>query len=206
MHIKIRDRVFPVESASLSGSLADPYWCAKWGGGEAPKPGLTLEINASSVAHDEADWKPKLYHDWLTFPSRDWRHIANRTLTWRAEHDPDPSGCMYIFEHASVHASELRFGGRTGSSFAIEWRGVCDIFWDSSEYGEHVPFEAIADARFTDVLLHGSARDSDASFRKRFDLHFAVADFDQGPIVPGHGTYDDGVTMTSCRFTPRTES
>lgn len=206
MQLTIRDLVFPITSARLSGAMFDPYWCATLNAGLSPKPVLALELEAAELERDETMWAPTLYHTWLSFPSRDWRTIAGRRLTWESAADPEtgePNGVMYVLEHASIHAVELVFGDREGTHFEVEWRGVCDIFWDSDQYGERVPFAATARAHFSNVRLHGSARDDARSFRERFALHLNVDDFEQGPVINEGHAYDDGMRMTSCVFTPK---
>jgi hypothetical protein len=110
---------------------------------------------------------------------------------------------MYVFLHSDVHEAELNFGARNGMLIDIEWRGLCDVFGDRDRYGARVPFSATAQARFTDVHLHGSAKDDAASFRNRFAQHLNPDDFDQGPVIEIGHCYDDGMKMASCVFTPR---
>jgi hypothetical protein len=206
VQLTIRDLVFPIDRATLHAGMWDPYWSNKWNGGAAPKPMLALELQAAELERDDAMWAPKLYNEWLPFPSRDWRAIANRRIAWTTAFDAttgEPNGSMYVFEHADIHEAELVFGDRTGFDFDISWRGVCDIFWDEGEYGQRVPFAATARARFSQVHVSGSARDDAASFRERFAAHLNPDDFDQGPVLANGGAYDDGMRMTYCVFTPK---
>lgn len=206
MQLVIRDLVFPIESATLQAGMWDPYWSNKWNGGRTPKPMLSLELQAAELEHGDTMWAPRLYNEWLPFPSQDWRDIANRTITWRTAVDAEtrePNGSMYVFEHASIHEANLLFGARNGLEFDISWRGVCDIFWDQGDYGTRVPFAATANARFSNVLVHGSARDDAASFRDRFAAHLNSSDFEQGPVIVHGHAYEDGMKMTSCVFTPK---
>ena len=80
---------------------------------------------------------------------------------------------------------------------------MCDIFWDNDQYGERVPFAATTQARFSDIRLHGSARDDARSFRERFALHLNVDDFGQGHLINEGHAYEDGMGMTLCVFTPK---
>jgi hypothetical protein len=206
MQLTLRDRVFQIESATLSGGMWDPYWSNKYDYGAAPRLSLALELKFAPREHDEATWQPMLYHDSLSFPTRDWRDIAGQRLSWTSplnEQTGEHNGCMYVFEHADIHEGELTFGDRTGVDFEVAWRGVCDIFWDESDYGRLVPFAATARARFSKVLLHGSAKDDVGSFRERFAQHLNLDDFDHGEIVRDGGTYDDGMPTSYCIFTPK---
>jgi hypothetical protein len=87
MQLTIRDLTFPITSARLSAGMWDPYWSAKWNGGVPLKPTLSLELDTAPVTHGDTPWQPKLYHDALSFPARDWRAIAGQRLTWHSAHD-----------------------------------------------------------------------------------------------------------------------
>lgn len=206
MQLKIRDRVFPIEAATLTGGMYDPYWTAKYNRGLAPKPMLALELQAGEAEYDGSVWRPKLYHDWLPFPSRDWRNIGGRKLTWPSAFGAEvgnPNGAMYVFEHADIHEAELVFGNCNGVMFEISWRGICDVFWDQADYGQRVPFEATARARFDHIHLHGSEKDDARSYRQRLALHLDPDQYEQGPVLADGARYEDGVRMTYCVFTPK---
>ena len=204
MQLLLRDRVFPIIETSLTGYLADPYWSRKWNRGVVPLPGLAIELKAGEREFDGDYWSPMLYNEELRFPSRNWRDIAGRRLSWSGAGDDGngPPGALYIWEHASLQANELVFGARDGTDFDITWRGLYDIFW-SEPYGQAVPFSATAKAAFTQIVLNGSEHDNEQSYRARFTEHFDPDDFEQQPIVrPGH-CYDDGTPISSCTFRVR---
>lgn len=206
MQLTLRDRVFPIESATLSAGMWDPYWSKKYDGGATPRLAWMLELKCAQREHDEAVWGPYLYHDNLIFPFRNWRDIAGQQRTWTTaldEHTGDHNGCMYVFEHADIHAGALSFGAWAGQHIDVSWNGVCDVFWDEVDYGKRVPFTAAATVRFTNVLLHGNVKDDERSYRDRLALHLNPDDFDQAEITNNGGTYEDGMGTTYCMFTPR---
>ncbi len=205
MTLRIRDRVFRLEAARLWGELPDPHPIGGYAPGDpGPRPLLALQIVGAPERFDDDDWQPMAYHDWLSFPSRDRRDLANRRLTWTESIDPEsgaPNGAFYVWQHADIHAAELRFGARNGTALEIEWSGVCDILWDNDLYSAQVPFSAHAQAIFEGVIVRGSGRDDAEAFRARLGAHLDVDDFAQGPIVAS-GAYEDGVAIATCTFSP----
>jgi hypothetical protein len=103
VQLVIRDLVFPIESATLQAGMWDPYWSNKWNGGRTPKPMLSLELQAAELEHGDTMWAPRLYNEWLPFPSQDWRDIANRTITWRTASTP-PAPMITARRHRVVDA------------------------------------------------------------------------------------------------------
>lgn len=210
MHLKLRDRVFDIDAATLSGFMTDPYWSATYGGGAIPTPGLAIKLATKVRRIGDDEWRPSLYNEWLSFPTRDWRDIADTTLRWRSADDEAQglgccvtNGALYAFEHADIHQAELIIGARHGAAFDIDWRGAADIFWDNAEYGAKVPFEAHARATFEGVTMNGNVRDDARSYRDRFAAHFNPDDFVQQDIVDWNASYEDGTGITSCKFLPR---
>ncbi|MDH6194103.1 hypothetical protein M2272_000724 [Mycobacterium frederiksbergense] len=108
---------------------------------------------AAGVNYDDEIWSPIISHDWLPFPFRDWRALANRETTWTEVIDAqtgERDGNMCVFGHHDIHEAELEFGDRNDLDFDVSWHGLCDIFWDD-DFGQRVPFAATAKARFGDV-------------------------------------------------------
>ncbi len=204
MELRLRDRVFVIERATITGYLGDPYWQAKWGGGGSPVPALSLELEAEEREYDGAFWRPKLYNEELRGVPRNWRELEGRRQAWTSEDDDaaGPPGAMYIWEHLGLHANELVFGARDGLSFDLSWRGLCDIFWNES-FGKTVPFEASAMATFDRITLNGCARDDARSFLERFSQQFDPDDFVQGQVVMHRTKYEDGMGIAHCTFMPR---
>lgn len=206
MQLTLRDRVFPIESATLSAGMWDPYWSKNYNNGIPPRLTWMLELKCALREHDETSWGPHLYHDNLIFPSRNWRDIAGQRREWTSALDAktgDHNGCMYVFEHADIHEGALSFGAWSGRFIDVSWRGVCDVFWDEGGYGRRVPFAATAHVGFRNVLLHGNIKDTEASYRDRFAQHLNPDDFDQGEIAYARVSYEDGMEMTSCIFSPK---
>jgi len=203
VQLTLRDRAFQIEQATLSAQMQDPYWCDKWNGGVSWQPLLSLELQAAEVEYDGEIWSPVLSHDWLPFPSRDWRALANREVKWPEAAVTGPQdGDMYVFGHHDVYEDELVFGDRRGLEVDVSWHGLCDIFWDE-EFGERVPFAATATTRFSAVCLLGCGQDDADTFLERFALYLNPDDFVQGAVLADGNRYADGMPMARCLFTPR---
>lgn len=204
MQLTIRDRAFPIERVTLGAEMQDPCGHKNtWIGGFVPKPMLFLELEAAWLDYDGEIWSPILTYDWLPFPSRDWRALANREIRWTEVIDSETgmrNGNMYVFGHHDIYESELVFGDRDGLDFDVSWHGLCDIFWDD-DFGERVPFAATAKARFRDVRLHGCGKEDADAFLERFALYLNPDDFVQGPVVT-----DGRYKTTHCLFTPKVSS
>lgn len=150
----LRDREFAVTKASLSAVLPDPYWCDTYNRGLGKRLILGLDITVEPRIFEDERWGPHFYHETLTFPGSDWRALAGQRFSWDQPWDPETdetNGGVYVWEHADIPRAELIFGARDGFEFEVIWSGVCNVFWDTANFGEFVPFSIGAKARFTHI-------------------------------------------------------
>ncbi|KQQ65395.1 hypothetical protein [Microbacterium sp. Leaf320] len=104
--------------------------------------GVEIETHAQNI--DGEWWAPGLYHQGLAVPTEERAALTGLRFSWGHHSDADyahpESAFMYVFGHHDVFDAELRFGQLVDGRIAIEWDGLCDVYWDE-EFMEAVPFE-----------------------------------------------------------------
>jgi hypothetical protein len=197
--------VFRVESATLSASLPDPYWCKTYNKGSESELLWGIHFRMSPAIIDGVRWAPSLDWESRSLPIRQWKDFAGRTISWDRPYDEESGesvGSFYVFEHASVPRACLRMGERQGPEFAVVGNGVCDVFWDQ-EFGENVPFRLAATMTFTRVRVNGTEFDTAKSLAERLAVHLDLDTLVQQPIQRGAHHYESGVGMVYGDFVPR---
>jgi hypothetical protein len=199
MQLTLKDRVFEIANATLDAYIVDPHWARKYDPHGYAGLAWALTVDAKEQAFDDDFWEPRISHEELRLPVRRWTELAGQSVTF----DPgagDDAGTLYIFEHGSISRGTLRILERHGLRFRFEWEGAGDVFYDD-EYGADVPFTLHGWATFTNIVVRGSAADTDASIRARLAEYLDPDDFIQHPLQPGI-TYNDGVRSAQATFTP----
>jgi hypothetical protein len=203
MRLILKDRSFALERAELSAAIPDPYWSRKYNPTGDARLFWSLDVEAKCVPDGEM-WRPRVYHQNLRFPIRQWTEVVGQEVEWSARYDErsgEPNGGFYVLEHGDIPRARLRFVERDGVNFRFEWEGVCDVFWDE-EYGQDVPFWASGWAGFTGVIVRGSESDTTETLRLRLAEYLDTRGFLQGPLCRDGHCYEDGVGMAHAVFTP----
>jgi hypothetical protein len=199
MQLVLKDRVFEIAEATLTAGIPDPHWSHKYDPGGNAGLAWALTVDAKEQEFDDTVWEPRVYHEELYFPVRRWMDVAGQSVTHDADANEE-AGTVYLFEHEGISRGTLRFFERDGLRFRFEWDGLCDLFWEEP-YDQDVPFTIQGWATFTEVMVRGSARDTDASVRARLAEYLDPDDFVQHPLQAGP-PYQDGVRSAHARFTP----
>jgi|SRR5215510_14104776 len=202
--LALKNLVFELAGATLSGAIPDPYWSRKYDRGGDVTLRWSLEVGTKRQILNNEAWEPHVYHHTLRLPVRRWIHIQGQSVAWNVPFDArtgQPNGGCYVFEHANISKASLHFIERLGVRFLFNWQGLCDILWDE-EYGKDVPFAADGWAMFTGIIAYGSEFDSDELLRARLERYVDVDDFTQEPIQFNGHSYEDGVKMAHALFKP----
>jgi hypothetical protein len=202
--LSLGDLNFTLKQATLSGSLPDPHWRAKY----APRASLdlfwSLDIQADPLEFEGHTAAPRLYHEcfYLRVPS--WRDLAGKTLEWDSPEDEEtgePNGGLYVFSHRPIGDGVLDIGTRDGASFEIEWTGHADVGWNE-QYNKEVPFRLGATCTFEGIVASASSLDTIETVRARLGRVISVKDLETGPFTTLPNAYDDGVGRAEVRFRP----
>src|SRR3954469_5290907 len=98
MKLQLKDRIFPIKSATLAGYITDPYWHFKYDRKGDAGLSWSLEVRTQEqVFEEEAAWEPYAYHENLKFPIRHWEDLENTVLEWSSPFDATtgaPNGCF----------------------------------------------------------------------------------------------------------------
>ncbi len=210
MHLKIRNIVLPLSTATLTGTLADPFQKRyyEYRDYENVQWSLDYEVDKNAIDRNLDDnpiqQEPYLYHHQLHLDISDWRDLAGHSLSWenpvthiKCPYDCIHNGIMYIYEHAEVPCSRLQFGRWFGSHIEVSWKGLCNIYWseEDGDYYENVPFELNALTHFKWISVHGTLSAEDPtkicpdipqstqdSFQSLLAAHLNPANFYQGDV------------------------
>ena len=202
--LALKNLVFGIAGATLSGAMPDPYWSRKYDRGGDATLRWSLEVDTRGQILNDESWAPHVYHHTLRFPVRHWIHIQGQSVAWNFPFDArtgQPNGGFYVFEHANISRASLRFIERRGVNFRFSWEGLCDVHWDD-EYGKDVPFAANGWATFTGIIAYGSEFDTNERLRARLEQYVDADDFTQEPIQFNGHSYEDGVKMAHALFKP----
>lgn len=205
MQLRLRDLNFGIESATLGAGLVDPYWAAKYDTKNPIRLNWSLSIECKELEKGGEFWAPAVSHDSLQPAIARWTDWPGQVFQWSRRHDAvtgKPNGGFYIFEHADIPRGRLEFMSRNGIEFEIAWSGACDVHWNW-KYGRSVPFALKATVRFTNIWVHGSERDTDATVRDRLAQFISLDALTQRPLEFSGHRYQDGVAMASCVFEPK---
>lgn len=203
MRLILKDKTFALKRAELSAAIPDPYWSRKYNPTGDARLFWSLDLEAQHETDGEM-WGPRLYHENLHFPIRQWRDVVGQVVEWSERYEEEsgePNGGFYVLEHGAIPRARLRFSEREGVTFQFEWEGICDVFWDA-DCGQDVPFSASGWAEFTRVIVRGSESDTDKTLRGRLAEYLDPRDFAQGPICTDGHCYESGVKMAHAVFTP----
>ncbi|WP_313577673.1 hypothetical protein [Lacrimispora sp.] len=144
---KLKDLVFHVESAVLTGNYKDKGISEKmehmqasfiWKIDIRMSEGSFMYTNKN--AYEPA--RPHLYHDnGFTLGVRSWKAIEGQVKEWTFPQNKkgEEAGKLYVFEHEKVNNGKIEFIKRMGNIFYVRWNGTADVFWNES-YGRDVPF------------------------------------------------------------------
>jgi len=134
----LRDREFQVNEATVS-KIGD-LW--------------NLEFGTLTEEYDGERWSPRLYHQGLTLRAVNTAQLPGTSTSWKRTGEasyPHPElGMMYVFGHEPVYDCMVRFGSIEGERIAVEWAGLCDVFWDE-QFRDNVPFALRCHAAVSDV-------------------------------------------------------
>ena len=114
----------------------------------------------------------------------------------------EQNGSFYVHQYEEIRDSELSIVKRTGTTFSIEWLGLCDIHWDE-RYNVNVPFSVRANVPFKGVLVRGNDADSPDTMRQRLGSTLNPDDFEQTAIQHTGFKDESGRVATKCIFIPR---
>lgn len=185
--------------------MPDPYWCDTYNNGQGKGLGWSLEISSPQTEVDDDFWAPFITIERAGFPARDWRALEGQDYVWNSPVDEatgEANGTLYVFEHADISKAHLHFGRREGLKYHVRLTGLCDVHYDDT-YGADVALSVSATVEFSSIVVAGSERDTAETLRARLSEHVNIDDFEQGELLVNEHTYDSGVGMTSCEFTPR---
>jgi hypothetical protein len=203
-HLLLNDRRFQIVAATITGVIADPYWCDKHNGGKGKELKWEIEVETKGRMFDGDLWRPNLGHS-MVLPVRRWIDLVGQSRSWNVPVDREtgePNGSFYVFEHADMPRATLTFGKRKGNVLRIDWEGKCHVHW-SEPYRKNVPFSLKAAATFQGVDVHGTERDDKTAFRNRLGEYLDPADFRAGPIRLSEHKYKNGARLASIHFTPK---
>jgi hypothetical protein len=97
---------------------------------------------------DDEVWEPALSHEGLKLAAQRPEQLCGLSTSWAMPYkdgDRNPEyphseiGHIYVFGHDLVHHCTLTFGQIKEGRIEVEWKGLCNIYWDE-KYGEDVPF------------------------------------------------------------------
>jgi hypothetical protein len=99
----------------------------------------------------------------------DWTGFENTKTEFdlaTSEDDGDGLPTLYLCSYLVLPKSEIVFGKREASRFALEWRGTADANFDE-EYGSEMPFEIVAQVPFEglEVRFHDRGGDFESQAR-----------------------------------------
>lgn len=196
--LRIRDLVFPVREATLSGWLGLPPQSGNGG------LSWTLDIRCEEVEVLDDDWKPRLYYEGFTAVGAGWKDLAGLRLAWSPDAvRPDDGPCaMYIWEHGAIPRATLEIGPRDGDRFRVCWEGRCEIFYNE-DYMDDVPFSAETWARFSHISVLGDFDQGVDQLSQRLAVQTDMTDLRPGPLRPfGQATRRAGLMGIVDRLRP----
>lgn len=172
----LKDLDIGIERCSLEGFVSDRPAGLGW----------SLEVVGKKHRFgDGFDLAPVFFSDSLRVAVTDWTAFANTKTEFDASTSDDvDSGLptLYLCSYLILPRSEIVFGKREGSRFALEWRGRAEANF-SEEYGDDMPFEIVAQVPFDSVEV-------------RFDD--AGGDFETQArrLAKAHGLYDANLVFS----------
>jgi len=97
---------------SLTGLPRNVYW--------------SFTIDFDPIRYEDDDWNCSMTCEWLTWPLRDWRELAGRSLAL-GYGDEGSESSFYMCEHDIGKSTRLRIGSRTGNSFDLDMEMIVDF-------------------------------------------------------------------------------
>jgi len=158
----LKDLDIGVERCSLQGWLyTDAAYGLRW----------SLEVVGKKHGFgDGFDLAPTFFSESLRVAIKDWTAFENTRTEFDASTSEDLDGglpTLYLCSYLVLPRSEIRFGKRDGSRFALEWRGTADANFDE-EYGSEMPFEIVCQVPFerVEVRFHDRGGDFETQARQ----------------------------------------
>ena len=160
--LTLKDLDIGIERCSLQGFLYSDTAC-----------GLSWSLDVVGKKHrfgDGHDLAPTFFSESLRIAVDDWTAFENTKTAFDAATSEDEDGglpTLYLCSYSILQRSEISFGKREGSRFALEWRGVAEANF-SEEYGTHMPFEIVCLVPFDglEVRFHDAGGDFEAQARR----------------------------------------
>lgn len=197
---RIKERNFDIYEAKISITIQDPYWFEKYGSQFDHEFFWSVSVSAKEQEFDDYCWEPNASSEALLLPIKNWHELENTVHEWQ-----EPEGNFYVFGHENIYESRLVIGQRTGNTFKLSWKGLCDVHWDE-EFSDRVPFEIECEAEFTGLVANASDKDTDASVLDRVRKYLDTHNLEQHPIEHKTYKYQSGVGMACSRFSPIVEN
>jgi hypothetical protein len=207
--LKLRNLTFPIAEATITATLVDPHWAAKYAPDGDHRLFWSLDVQAAPLKVQREMWEPRIYHETMHFDIRSWKKLEGQSLQWSKSFDErsgEPNGGFYVFEHGDITRADLRIGARSSTGFVVDWTGRCNVHFDGGEFGADVPFELNATAVFRQIVVNASEKDDDASVRARLAQYLELADLIQQPLELLRHRYEDGVRIAHGVFNPGSAS
>lgn len=117
--LSLFDRTFEVRAAEVCLDVDNTWF---------------VEIETECLIFDDERWEPRLYHQGLKLAARTPEQLCGLSTSWRKLTDPDyphpEYGLLYVFGHHHVYDSTIRFGPLVNDRIALNWTGLCEVFWD----------------------------------------------------------------------------
>ena len=117
---------FPADRLSASGGR---IYCHLF---ENPRTGMprniywSLTIDFHPIQYEGSEWECSMTCEWLTWPLRDWRDLAGRTLAFYYG-DDGAEASFYAGEHHIAKHARIEIGARNGSVFELAMEMIVDF-------------------------------------------------------------------------------
>ena len=194
---------FELQKGIISGWITDPYWTRTYAPDTPLEPKWGVELSFERGIIGDESYGPCVYHASLPFNLRNWRELSGVTCEWNEpmnKHN-QPNGGFYLWQHGSILEAHLEISRIEGSSFRVEWNGVCETLLEAPIPSE-ANFSLIAEAEFTGIAVFTSECETEAEAHERFARHFEFSDFMPDPVV-WQEQYKSGVKAGQIFFRPR---
>jgi hypothetical protein len=160
--LTLKDLEIGLERCSLQGWLySDTAYGLRW----------SLEVVGKKHRFgDGFDLAPTFFSESLRIAVDDWTAFENTKTGFDASTSEDEDAglpTLYLCSYLVLPKSEILFGKREGSRFALEWRGIAEANF-SDEYGQDMPFEVVAQVPFEglEVRFHDRGGDFETQARQ----------------------------------------
>jgi len=191
---RFEGKSYEIHNATCGAGLGDPYWSDTYNGGRRTRLGWWFEMQVDDPDPDER--APRVVFDGIFIECQSWVEIVGKHITWTSaineKHD-SRYGWTDTFECSLIVRGSFQITSRHGLLLRVEAHGSDE--WQNE-------FEIAADYAFQGIVVNGSERDSNETFRARLLEHISLEYLEQQPATSG-GRYDSGVEMKGCLFLPK---